>query len=102
MFEISRLEFEKLQTFVQKQILCPEPKLSYVGVLGCNLKETIVILEINTFEFAEFQSFTHNEKTLNLGPKRLYFCTIHPEFEKKLLSYLKSTLSNLTKCKVSC
>ena len=30
----------------------------------------------------------------------LYFCTFRPEFEKKLLLYLKSTPSDFLKCKV--
>ena len=43
MFEKFEFQFEKLQSFVQKKILSPEPKLSYLAILGLNWKKTIVI-----------------------------------------------------------
>ena len=51
-FEITTLEFIKLQNFAKKQHLINlRPKMTYVGVSGQFFKKTNVISEINTLRF---------------------------------------------------
>ena len=49
-----------MQNFVKKQkYLNLEPKMSYLGVFGPELKKTIVIFEMSTLEFAKNETLTH-------------------------------------------
>ena len=51
-FEISTLEFVKLQSFVKKQnCLILGPKNAFLGIFGLEFQNNIVIFEISTFEF---------------------------------------------------
>ena len=50
LFETITIEFEKLQSFVQKNLFDPGPKLSFWYVLQQNLKN---MFEISTVEYAK-------------------------------------------------
>ena len=52
------------------------------------------MLEISTFEFIKMQTFVQEEKSLNLRPKMSLFSIFRLKFGK-MLSYLKSAISNL-------
>ena len=58
-----------------------------------------MIFGISTLEFSEMQKIVQSKKTnekSNLGPKMPYLGILGCKFEK-VLSYLKSTSSNLSK-----
>ena len=55
-----------------------------------------MILAISTLEFAEMQKIIQNKKKSHLGPKMPYLRILRCKFEK-VLSYLKSASSNLSK-----
>ena len=46
MFKKFEFQFEKLQSFVQKKILSPEPKLSYLAILGLNCKKLLSYFDV--------------------------------------------------------
>ena len=110
-FEISSFELVWLQNLVKKQkCLTLRPKLPFLGILdqkylisvflGKNFEKTIVIFEISTLKFVYLQSFTEKQKCLNLGPKMSDLGIFGLDL-KTMLSYLKSTPSNLSNCKIS-
>ena len=58
MFEISTLEFVKIQSFVQiKESLNFGPKIPYLGIFRLTIEKAIVIFEISSLEFVKTQSF---------------------------------------------
>ena len=68
--------------------------------LGRNLKQTIVIFEINSLQYVQMQSFLQNKKNFKFGTENALFRYLDKNLEK-LLSYLKSAPPNLSKSKVS-
>ena len=56
MFEISTLEFEKLQSFMQKNPFEFGAKIVIFGCFRVEFEENIFIFEISTLEFAIMQS----------------------------------------------
>ena len=68
-FEISTLEFVKMQSFLLKnEKLNLGPKLSYLGIFGLDFEKTIVLFKIIIFEFVKTQSFVLKKK-ISLGQK---------------------------------
>ena len=56
-FQISTLEFVKLQNFVKKsKCLNWRPKNPYLGIFGLEFLKTMVIFEISTFKFVKLQN----------------------------------------------
>ena len=89
-----------MQSFIEKQnIFKLGTKSVFFGCFGQQFRKTILTFEINTIEFALLQCFLQNLKFLNLGPKVSLFWGWNL---KILLSYLKSTSSNLSHCIVCC
>ena len=65
-FEISTLEFVKMQSFTQsKKTLNLVPNLPCLGSFGVNILKTLVIFEISALDFVELQSFI--QKNFKLG-----------------------------------
>ena len=58
MFEISTLEFEKLQSFMQKNPFELEAEIVLFGCFRVESEKNIFIFEISTLVFAIMQSFT--------------------------------------------
>ena len=52
---------------------------------------------ISTLKFVKKKNIVQNKKTSNMEPKMPYLCLVGFKFEK-VLSYLKSAPSNLSKC----
>ena len=87
-----------------------EAKLPFWGIfdqeclvlvfLGKKFRKTIVIFEISTLKFVSLKNFTEKQKCLNLGQKYLIYVFLDWNL-KTILSYLKSTPSNLSNCKIS-
>ena len=90
-FEISTLEFVKMQSLINLG-----PKMSYLRISQLELEKTIIILEVCILEFFEMQKLVKIKETSNLVPKIRIFGR---NFEK-LLPYLKKAPSNLWKYKV--
>ena len=67
--------------------------MSYLSIFKLKFEKVIVIFEISTLELFKMQKLlVRNKKKSNLGPKVPYL-GIFFKFQK-LLSYLRSTLSN--------
>ena len=79
------------QTWYQKCLICIN--------LGCKFKTIITMFEISTLEFIKMKSFAQ-KKNLKFGPKKPFLSILDRNL-KKLMSYLKSTPSNLSKYKKS-
>ena len=76
-------------------------KMPYTGVFDIQFWKTIVKFEINSFKFVKKHCFLQNKKGQGLYQKRIIWVFLGCNFEK-LLSYLKSSLSNSSKRKVLC
>ena len=62
-FEISTLEFVKMQSFLLKnEKLNLGPKLSYLGIFGLDFEKTVVLFKIIIFQFVKTQSFVLKKK----------------------------------------
>ena len=72
--------------------------MRYMVILGLEFENTIVIFEISAREFVSMQSLMQKWKSLNLEQKMPYLDILGKNF-KKLPSYLKPALSNLSKMK---
>ena len=75
-------------------------KNALFGYFGQQIWKTIIIFQITILKFAKMQKIVQNKKKANFGPNLPYLDILGCKFEK-LLIYLKSALSNLSKCKVS-
>ena len=74
--------------------------MPFLVFLDQKLEKTIVIFGISILEFAEMQKNAQNKKKIKFGTKMSHLVILGFKFEK-VLSYLKSASSNLSKCKVS-
>ena len=54
--------------------------MPYLGIFGLEFQKTIVIFEINSFEFVYLQNFAGKQNCLNLGPKMPYLVISEQEF----------------------
>ena len=70
--------------------------MPFLVFLGKNFRKTIVTFEIRTLKFVYLQNFMKKQKCPNLEPKMPYLGIFGWNF-KKLLSYLISAASNLSK-----
>ena len=68
--------------------------MPYLSLLGSKF-------EISTLEFALWQSFVQKIKILKFGTKNALCGYFWARILEKLLSYLKSALSNSSICKIS-
>ena len=64
----------------------------YLGILGLEFENNIVIFEISTLEFVYLQNFVRKRKCLNLGQKKPYFGTFGQEFQNFFVIFEIRTL----------
>ena len=74
--------------------------MSYLGFFGLEFEKSSAIFEISSLKFVNLQHFVKKIMS-KFGTKNALLGIFGLEFEEKLLSYLKSALSNLSNCKIS-
>ena len=88
-FEISTLEFYKMQSFMQHKKLYVWEQNCFISVfLGCNCKKLLSYLKLRP------SNCRVSSKTRKLGTKNAFFGCFKVKIKKKLLSYLKSAAQN--------
>ena len=75
------------------------PKMFYLGIFGLKFQKTSVIFEISTLEFVKLRNLVKKWKFLIWNEKCFIWIFLAWNL-KTILSYLKSTLSNLYNCKI--
>ena len=68
-----------------------ELKMPYLDIFGLESYKTIVIFEINTFEFVKLQNFAKKQKHRNLEPKMPYLGIFGLDFQKTIAIFEIST-----------
>ena len=86
--------------FFEKKLFKCREKLSYLGFFGLEFEKPSAIFEISSLKFVNLQHFVKKIMS-KFGTKNALLGIFGLEFEEKLLSYLKSALSNLSNCKIS-
>ena len=80
-------------------------KKTFLSILDCKFEKVNVIFQINTLKFIQIPKIEQNNNDNSINKtwdqKLPYLGILTSRFEKLLL-YLKSTPSNLSKCKVWC
>ena len=97
-FEISTLEFVKLQNFVEKwKCLNLVPKMPYLRIFGLEFENNLSYLISAPSNLSNRKTSRKNKNCQNWDQK----CLIWVFLGWNLMSYLKSTPSNLSNCKIS-